>query len=251
MKKSAFISDLFFAFFTLFIFTLCLFRYLRMDLWLAFILSVICGLLTSGAVGAFLQSKRKHFFLKKSDEAQKQKLFLHLALLSDEEKTKYFQNALSSRLETPVFRFAKLKLYSKTNFYFLKFTIQPVTADEIAAFSRLKTSKQKTLYCLEIDESANTLCERLNVEVKTGADVYTLVKDARAIPDVFLGDQNGQKKPKHRLKLWFSKQNGKRFLTSGALILLASLLTPFAYYYLLFGGILLVLAAVVRIFGYE
>ena len=251
MKKSAFISDLFFAFFTLFIFTLCLFRYFRIELWLAFLLSVVCGLLVSGAVGAILQSKRKYFFLKKSDEEQKQKLFLHLVLLSDEEKTKYFQRVLSSRLESPVFRFAKLKLYSKTHFYFLKFTIQPVRADEIAAFSRLKTSKQKTLYCLEIDETAKNLCQKLNVEIKTGAEVYILVKEARAIPDVFLGEQSGQKRTKQRVKLCFSKHNGKRFLTSGSLILLTSWLTPFAYYYLFLGGILLILAAVVRIFGYE
>ena len=68
MKKSAFYSDLSFNFFITALFTLCLFRYLGISLWLSFLLATVCGVLAAMGVGALLQSKRNRLFLKKSDE---------------------------------------------------------------------------------------------------------------------------------------------------------------------------------------
>ena len=64
MKKSAFISDLIFTFFSAALFTLCLFRYLKIGFFPALVLAILCGALASFSVGAFLQSKRRTYFLK-------------------------------------------------------------------------------------------------------------------------------------------------------------------------------------------
>ena len=109
MKKSAFISDLIFTFLAAGIFTLCLFRYLRIDLFPSFLLAVVCGALAACAVGAFLASRRKTHFLKKSDEAQKEKLLLHLCLLSDVQKTNYFYNVLRKQY-AEARRFSRLRV---------------------------------------------------------------------------------------------------------------------------------------------
>lgn len=248
MKKSAFLSDVFFTFFGVSLFTLCLFRYLKIGLTPALLLSAVCGILASASVFALLQSKRHSFYLKKSDEALKNKLLLHLSLLSDEQKTLFFQKVLSKSEKTE--RFGKLRLYSENAFYFLHFRFAPVTADEAANAARWKTSKRKILLCEKIEEEAALLCQKLGVEIVTGDGVYALVKTHEGMPEKFLGEELPENKRKRRLRICFAKSNGKRFFFGGALILLTSLITPFPYYYLLFGSVLLLASLFIRIFGY-
>lgn len=249
MKKSAFFSDILFTLFLVWLFTLCLFRYLGLTLVTATVLSALCGILAAGAAGAILQSRRKNLYLKKSDEAQKQKLLTHLSLLSDEQKTRYFSRILSAETEGGAKRFGRSRLQTEDGFYFLAFRFAPVCADEIANISRLKTSKRKILLCDKIDEDAAALCDKLGVEVKTGEKVYAFVKARNALPSAYLGEETGKKK--RRLRLCFAKTNSRRFFVGGALILLASLLTPFPYYYLVFGSLMLLAALFIRIFGYS
>ena len=255
MKKFAFISDLIFTFFVVAIFSLCLFRYLDVTLWYAVALACLCGTLATLAVGAILSIRRKNAFLKKSDELKKQKLLTHLALSSDEANTEFFRKFLQdskNETATKVKRFARLRLYTETEFYFLHFSFTPVTADEIAAFSRLKTGKkQKILLCSQIHEDAKALCERLHIDLRTGNELFLALKKADALPEKFLGEETVNKKAGRKFKLWFAKSNSRRFLTSGTLILLLSWLTPFSYYYLIMGSLLLLIAVFTRIFGYE
>lgn len=245
MKKSAFISDIIFAFFTLFLCTLVLFRYTGIGLFPALLLSAICGTLTACAVGAWLKSKRKTFFLKKSDEAQKEKLMLHLAILSDEQKTKLFAELLSAK------RFGKLKLYTDERFYALRFSLAPVNADEVLAYSRLKTGKPKTILCAKIEESAYNLCQKLGIQAQAGDEVYALFKEKNALPKAYLGEESTEKKYGRKVRLWFSRANAKGFLVCAALLLLTALISPFPYYYFVFGGLFLVASVLIRIFGYE
>ena len=99
-------------------------------------------------------------------------------------------------------------------------------------------------------DAALALCQRLDVEVKTGEWVYNRLKEEGRLPEHYLGEEPPIKR-KHKIKLWFSKANAKRFLVGGALILLIARLTPFYYYYLLIGCLLLLLSILIRIFGYE
>lgn len=247
MKKTAYYSDLLFTFFLVGLACLCVFRYLRLSFWLSVLLSALCGGLTACSMGAWLHSKRKNVFLKKSEEREKEKLLLHLALLSDHEKTALFQAALSG--DEPAVRFGSLRLFTKTECYFLHCTLGPVTADDVAKYSRLKTNKQKNLLCSGITADAAALCQRLQIRLQTADEIYTLIKNKNLLPNVYLGDTQSER-PKRR-KLWFSKNNAKRFLVGGGLLILSSFLTPFAFYYLLFATALLATAAFVRFFGYE
>ena len=249
MRKFAYLSDVFFSLFVSAIFTLCLFRYLGVTLLPALLLSLLCGILTGTAVGAILQMQRKNLYLKKSDETIKQKLLLHLALLSDEGKTEFFQHALTTS-EAPVSRFGKLRVFSEREFYFLNFTLAPVNADEVARLSRLKTGKRKILLCSKIEDAALSLCTRLGIDVKTGEWVYNRLKESNLLPEHYLGEENAAK-PKRKIKLWFSRANAKRFLIGGTITLLLARITPFYYYYLLVGCLLLLISVLVRIFGYE
>ena len=106
------------------------------------------------------------------------------------------------------------------------------------------------MLCNNITDEARTLCDSLHVQVFTGEKVYAFVKENDALPETFLGEAQTANKRKRRLRLCFAKSNGKRFFVGGALILATSLLTPFPYYYLVFGSILLLAALFIRIFGY-
>ncbi len=249
MKKSAYISDILFTFFLTAIFTLCLFRYLKISMALSILLAVVCGALSATIIGVWQGSKRKHVFLKKSDETLKNKLLLHLCLLSDERKSALFYNLLRQTGE--VKRIGKLRLVDENNFYFLLFRFLPVSPDDIATLTRLKTHKQKIVFCNEIDENALRLCARMNVKVCDGDEIFRLLRDKNALPEKYLGDSENDKKRKIHFKLCFSKRNSRRFFVGGALILLTSLLTPFPYYYLISGTALLIVAVCVRVFGYS
>ncbi len=249
MKKSAYLSDILFTFLTTAIFTLCLFRYLGINLIPALLLSILCGLLSALAIAAWLGHKRRHFFLKKSDEALKQKLLLHLSLLSDEKKSALFYNLL--RQNDELRRVGKQRLSGQESFYFLYFRFAPVSPDDVASISRLKTAKQKILLCNEIEDSALRLCARLNIQVRAGDEVFRLLRDNDALPKEYLGADETAKKRKFHLRACFSKSNSRRFFVGGALILLTSLITPFPYYYLITGSLLLVAAACIRVFGYS
>ena len=249
MKRSAFISDIIFAFFIGFVCTLFLFRYVGVGLIASLFLSALCGGLTACAIFTLLQSKRKTLFLKRSDEAQKSKLLFHLACLSDEDKTNFFLTRLSSK--SPLKRFNRLRLISEDCFYLLHFTFAPVTADEVAAFSRVKTDKEKVLLCSTIEDNAYALAEKLKVRTLTGNEVYALLKDNDGLPDGYLGEESPLEKRKRRFELWFSRKNAKPFLTAAAFTLFTALVSPFPYYYFIFGGILLIVSVLIRIFGYR
>ncbi len=247
MKKFAYFSDVLFSFFIGGICSLVLFRYLHLSLFFAFLLALLCGALIAFAVGAALYVKRKNLYLKKSNESLREKLLLHLALLSDEGKTALLQPLLSTE-EEPINRFGRLRLFNRREFFFLKFSLSPLGIDEIPNLARLKTGKKKILLCARIEENALALCQRLGIEVRTGEWTYTLFKEKNALPAQYLGEGEVPA-PKRKIKLWFSRRNAKRFLTCGTLVLLLSRITPFYYYYLLLGVGLLLAALFIRIFG--
>jgi hypothetical protein len=248
MKKSAFISDILFSSFSVFLLTLCLFRYLGFGLWVSIFLAFVCGFLGAIAVGAWLTGKRNAFFLKKADERQKEKLLLHLALLSADGKTKLFMGALGT--QSTAKRVAPLKIDTGEELIFLRFAFAPVTADEVAALSRWKSAKKKTVFCGEMEESAKRLCQRLGIRVQTGESVYQTLKECDGLPSEYLGEELPVDKKIRRKTTCFAKRNARRFFVSGLLVLLTSLFTPFPYYYLVFGSILLLAALFIRVFGY-
>ena len=248
MKKTAYYSDLLFTFFCVGIFTLCLFRFQRLSFWLSVLLAAVCGGLGAAAIGAWLRMRNKKAYLSSAGEREKAKLLLHLSLCSPEQLTARFIEAFKKTGEAAK-RFSSLKLYTKDSFYYLQFGFSPLSADTVAAFFRFKTSKQRIILCKDCTPEAKTLCDVLSVQVQTGEQIYLFFKQADALPEQFLGDvPNAQKRAKRTIA--FAKSNAKRFLLSGVLVLLSSLITPFAGYYILFGALLIAAALFVRIFGY-
>ena len=252
MKKIAFISDLIFTFFVSFLCSVLLFRHLQLGLWPALALAALCGLLIVFSVGAYLYSKRKNIFMKKSEAAEREKFLSHLALSGNEANAELFKHLfLAQNPSVQIKRTGKNRLTSGDTVYFLLFTFSPVTADDVAPFTRLKTHRKKFLLCNKADETARDICSRFAIAIKTGDELFDELKAADALPKSFLGDTSYRLSVKRKWKLWLSKSNSRRFLLSATLILLLAKLTPFYYYYLAVGVLLLFAAIFTRIFGKE
>lgn len=249
MKKTALISDVIFTFISVGLCTLCLFRYLRIALPTAYALSTICGALAASSVLFWLKSKRNTASFKKADEKRKEDTLLSLALLSDKQKTDYFLALFS--LEYNVSRLGTLRFYSDRALYQIHYGFTPLTEEKVAAFARFKTNKRKILLFRTAQDEALSLAARLNIDVYTPDEVYALAVRHDFFPNAYTptGSQP-KKKTSFRIRA-LAKRNGKRFLLSGLFLLTLSLLTPFPYYYLLVGGILLLCAVLIRIFGKE
>ena len=235
-----------FSFIVVFFTTLFLFRYLQIRLFPAIILSSICGGLSACATAAWLQNKRKSVFLKRSDEAQKEKLLFHLACISNAEKMNFFLDRL-----TQTKPLNHIRLCDEAQMYWLRFTFQPVNADEIVQLHRYKTDKEKVLLCNKIEDQAYALAQRFQIRVLTGNEVYAMLKERNALPEKYPHEQTSENKRQHRLQLWFSRKNAKPFLTVATLTLLTAIVSPFPRYYLIFGFAMLTTSVVIRIWGYK
>ncbi len=244
MKKSAFISDLVFTFFLTFIAVLCILRYYRLNFFLALFLATAFATAITFVVGGYLSDKRKKFFLKKSDEKEKEKLLLHLSLLPHRKQQEFFCSRLCGELKNGV-------VETTDEIALIDFRFDPLPPDRLGAFIRKHSEKPKILYCNDLTAESKRLCERFGVRVLVGTEVYSLLKKENALPEKYFGEESFSEKKKRQFILCFSKSNSKRFLTAGALVLLTSLLTPFPYYYLVSGCLLLAVAVIVRIFGRE
>ena len=252
MNKSAFISDLIFSFFVAFLLTLCIFRYVGVALITALFLSGVCGALCACALGAFWQSKRKTTLLKRSELALKEKLQLHLCLLSPEKARDIFYEAMSKNPQTQTaVKQGKNRVETATECYFFYLQFPPVTAQEVAKIYRFSTAKSKVLVCLQMDEQAFALCHRLGITPNTGEWAYTFLKKHDALPQSYLGEEMTVDKRKRRLRICFAKNNARRFVTSALFILAFSFFTPFSLYYLIFAFLLLFSAVFIRVFGYS
>ena len=161
MKKSAFISDIVFAFLVIFLPAVCLFRYWRFPLAAAAALAALTGAFASLLTYFFLRRKREKLCLKKQDEETRDKLLLHLALQGKEDNVKYFADFFSAhdaeggKTEAPVDvktngRKEVSRLETEDILFFPLFSVRPVDGDAVAAVLRVKSEKRKYLLCGEL-----------------------------------------------------------------------------------------------------
>jgi hypothetical protein len=259
MKKTAFISDILFAFIVAFVPALCFLRYLRLSIPLSLILASLLGIAASGCVWAILRKKRSKLFLKKRDEEEKQKWLRHLMLSGKEETLKYFFSSFkkmssSDKKLVPlqITAFEGLEcMETEGAFVFIFFSFAPLDCDAAARVIRLDLPKEKLVLCGKIAEEAKELFRQFSVPVWTENEVFLSLKEQNCLPESYLGNFEKEKTIKSKTRIWFAKSNSRRFFWGGALLLLTSLLTPFPAYYLIFGSLMILSAIFIRIFGYR
>lgn len=260
MKKTAYYSDLLFAFSLSSFCVLFILRYFKIPLVLSCILAVVCGLTASFLLFLLLNKKRKLFALKKSEEAEKEALFLYLALATEQERVAFFQPRLPFLLkelpqenvdEQPRQNQTLGILFLQGYAFFPLFLFREITSDDVAnLYQSFKSCSASILLGDKFSLDAQTLAKRLGVRFFDGNEVYRALKKHDAIPKDFPIKTTTPIKRKRR-NIAFAKSNSRRFFSSGAILLASSLFIPYSAYYIAVGCVLLITAVLVRIFGYR
>ncbi len=96
MKKSAYFSDVAFAFTLTFLPTLCYLRYRKLGLGASFTVAALLGIAVCLLVAALMQKRYVKRKLKAAEKREAEMLRLHLALLSQKEQSEFFLERINS-----------------------------------------------------------------------------------------------------------------------------------------------------------
>ncbi|MBQ8374670.1 MAG: hypothetical protein IJX98_03720 [Clostridia bacterium] len=255
MKKTAYFSDIIFTFTVVFLPLLCYLRYLSVPLLPAFLCAALAGVAVALFAAAILQKRSRRAELKSREQAEAEKLALHFALLTPYQAASFFKKQFAPFFDSQTAEIKKRQgryfLESEEFFCYLCFTAAPLSSNEALPLLSALSDKKKALFCNRLSGEAEEFLRRFDVQTVTIEEIYLALKSEAALPETLKGESAFSKKRKRRFSLWLKKSNSSRFLLGGAMLLLSSLFVPFPYYYLIFGGILVLSAALVRVFGYR
>ncbi len=240
-------SDTVFAFLASFFFALCLFSYLDFALWATIAASSVCAVAFAALCFLYLRGKLETKYLLAKDEAEKNKLMLHLALDAPENNRRLFSKLLKAE-EYGVER-KNGALLAGDKLIFLLFTMQPVGADEVAKVIKKPFEGNKAIYCNALSPEAEKLAKQFGLEVTEGREVYLRLKAEELLPKTYLCAKPPVRTFGERLRALFSRSLSRPYFVCGAGLLAFSFFTQFRLYYLIAGSALLALALLVRLFG--
>ena len=265
MKKSAYYSDLIFTFSLLGFCALFCLRFFDVPLTFSLILSLGFGFAAAYLLSVRIKKREKVFALKKSEEEEKNSLCFYLSLCDDTELTEFLRPRLpfllsavdsekildTNEKQTTDEKNEKPSLCLSNHSFFPCFRFRELTADDIAnEYPNLKRADAPVILCDKLSDDGKRLCEKLSIPIVDGNLLYRAFKDNSAIPDEFPIQTTTPIKRKLR-NISFAKTNSKRFFSSGVLLIASSVFIPYPVYYLVCGGLLLLTAVLVRIFGYR
>ncbi len=211
------------------------------------VIALVFGISASllfGALGyLYISAKQKKTMLITRDEKQKKLLALHLSLSADD----YIKKLLQSCLEGAKIRGKRLILGEQCCFY--DFKMQPLTEDDIARVIKYKWEKDKILYCVRLSPEAAVLAENFSIKVIGIDGVYKLLSENKQMPEKFVYEDAKKISFFKKIKLRFSRRLAAPLFWSGAALIALSYITFFPIYYIISGGIMLILASVALIFN--
>ncbi|MDE7380422.1 MAG: hypothetical protein K2N14_05145, partial [Clostridia bacterium] len=170
-------------------------------------------------------------------ECEKQPLALQLSVCSHS----YVHDLFLMALEGAYFGFNRIE--DDDYIYFFNFNLSPLSPDAIAEIIKVETDKKKCVFCCEASLSALSFAEDFNITILNIAHVYALLKDKNLLPEKYaLGNA---KKPNifKRIKKRFNRKLCPPLFFCGLSLLFFSFFTYYPVYYVVFGGLLLILSA--------
>ena len=251
MKKIDFtlIADCAFYSFAAWFLSIGLLRYFRMKLTLAAILATLISLAVMGVVFLLSYHRRlKRRLSKKETEAQ-EALLLHLALEKEERVraallTAFLADKKEAHCQNDV-------LLVEDTLCVPRFTMQPLSADEVARVIRAYGREKLTILCNALTTEAEKLAASFGVKVMRKDEIYALFTRTETTPSPLILAELPRKSIKRTFRRIVSKKSARPFFTSGILLLIMSLFTFFPIYYLISGSVLTSLAIFVRFFGFS
>ena len=217
-------------------------RYYTKSVYLALGFAIVSSLLFGALSFLYISRKQNKKLLISRDEKQKKLLSLHLSLSSDEYISELMKKCLIQESETPIIKNGAITISNCA--YFCNLKMQPISEDDVAKVIKVKCDENKVIICNRISTEALMLCESFLIEVKQIDFIFDLLKEKQLLPEKYIYE--GQKKIGifTRIKARFSRKICAPLFWSGLALLMLSYFTFFPVYYIISGGIMLILSAV-------
>ncbi len=229
------LDTLFFALCTFLLFFTAL-RFYTGNAVIALVLAISAGLICGALSYFYISRKQNKKLLLSRDERQKKLLALHLSLSSDEYILNVFKGCLGENA-----RVRGKKVFTQDSANYFNFKMQPLSEDDIAAIIKHKFDNKKKLYCTKVSAEAAYLAHNFGIEITDIDGVFKLLKEHDALPEKYLYE--GRRVGAFRkIKSRFNRKLSAPLFLSGSALLILSFFTFFPLYYIISGGIMLILS---------
>jgi len=190
----------------------------------------------------YISRKQNKSLLISRDEKQKKLLSLHLSLSSDD----YVKDLMKKCLGEDAKIRGKRVICGGKEYYFY-FKMQPLSEDEVAQVIKRKTENEKVIFCTKTSVETVMLAESFNIKITCIDEIYSLLKSKELLPEKYVYDDAQKIGLFKRIKARFSRKLCAPLFWSGAALLALSYFTFYPIYYIISGGLMLILAAVALI----
>ncbi|MGN0817383.1 MAG: hypothetical protein ACI4L9_00300 [Candidatus Coproplasma sp.] len=203
-----------------------------------------CAFIITGATAFLYIRKRQNEKLTLSRDARRAELLkLHLCLLSEGE----LKRTLLPLIDGGKISGKTIETPERT--HYLIFCLQPLSPDDIAGVIRKSGKKSKVILCNAISEEAKKLAENFEIDCVTGDEIYSRLKERNLLPEKYAFEGEKRLNFFARVSLRFNRRLAAPLFWSGLGLTAFSYFTFYPVYYIISGGVLLVLAAICLVFG--
>ena len=221
-------------------------RYYTRNAIIALVFAILACVLFGALSYMYISKKQNKRLLISRDEKQKKLLSLHLSLSTDEYIQELIKNCFEGGEKA---KFKQGAIIIGDCAYFYNFKMQPLSEDDIAKVIKVKCDEKKIVLCNGICIQALALCENFLIEVKQIDFVYNLLKENELLPEKYIYEEGKKIGILKRIKARFSRRISAPLFWSGFALLFLSYFTFFPLYYIISGGIMLILSAVTLVFN--
>ncbi len=240
-------SDTFFIFCTAFLLFFCIFRFYAQALWAAVLFALFAAAALAFLCHILLKKRRNKRCAARKDREERQKLSFHLALDTPEHNLSRIAAALARKTGEDA-KMGKESISTPEGEYFLRFSLEPTTADELVPVVRAQ-GQDKTVLSNSFTKDAEKLADAFGIGRMDADEVYLLLKETDNLPEQYIMGSRMKKSLKNGLLRRLGKKSARGYLLAGVSLLLFSLISIFPVYYIVAGGLMLAAAVLVRIFG--
>lgn len=214
-------------------------RFYTRNVWIALFFGISALLLFGALAFLYISRKQDKKLLLSRDERNKKLLSLHLSLSSDGYLKRLFCDLLGEGA-----KISGKKVVKEDTAYFLRFGMQPITEDDVAQVIKYKFGGKKKIFCSKISAEAAALAEAFSIGLTGIDEVYSSLKEKGLLPEKYVYEGPQKTGVFKKIKSRFNKRLAAPLFWSGAALLMLSYFTFYPVYYIISGGILLILSAV-------
>lgn len=245
MKKINFalISDSVFVAFCAFLLGFTLIRLQVKSAITALVLAIIAAILTGVAAFYAMYVKRAKKLLMTANAREKKTLALHLSVSGEKYVSDLLCKALSA---TPA---AAGRIEDELAAYFYFFTLSPLSPDDVARCVKCECEKRKIILCCTACAESEELAKDFSIEIRQISEVYELLKECNLLPEKYACGEIKKVSVWRKIALRFNRRLCPSLFFCGLSLLFFSFFTFYRIYYVVCGGLLLILSAVSLMFG--